>query len=104
MQHIHIDKAIGGTNDGRVTPFMPDRPILQLIKRRAARPVGAPSFTLVSMADRLEIECYRLEKFMADDCLITFWVELSLSPAAALCNLLLRYVPRKDATTISPPV
>ncbi len=99
MKHIHIDKAIGGTNDGATTPYVSTRPVLRLLKQVAREPI---SFNPEDVAcpGRMEIENYRLERFMADDCLITFWVEDSLTPAAAICNLLLRYVPQKDVAEV----
>lgn len=102
MKHVHIDKAIGGTNDGRVTPYVGgNRPVLSLIKRGQFSSV----YDFVdrhgpSINDRLEIELYHLEIFHADGVDITFWVEESLSPAAAICQLLLRYVPREDLTEL----
>lgn len=100
MKHVHIDKAIGGTNDGRVTPYLDGvRPVLSLMKKGQLSVIDfrcdGPS-----ISDRIEIEDYRLEIFHADDHRITFWVETSLSPAAALCQLLLRYVPREDLAEV----
>lgn len=100
MKHVHIDKAIGGTNDGRVTPYLGGQPVLSLIKKCRPEPVLDWTDGLIRSSRSFEVEHYRLETFCADGIDITFWLEEHLSPAAAICQLLLRYVPREDLAEV----